>query len=214
MISTTKRFMELSPFFLLHTDSLLDKYLPGGSLIGAEYVAPHPFGKLGTLNLVIVDTLTGEWEDFLGAKGDDLLSLISYLKGVSTIQMLAELTMEWKPFNTLMLSLKEDGLQNDPRARRKFIEDVLRNIFKNSIDLKERAKAKSFEFCVCKTLDFLFPKGYVPCYEDDFSSYVLTLVSGEEAHIQKSFIMTLGSYGILTSRQRQSLLKKLSLKEA
>jgi hypothetical protein len=60
---------------------LLERWLPGGRIDGAEYVALNPRRSDQRLGSFRVNTRTGRWADFAvdGVRGGDLVSLAAYL---------------------------------------------------------------------------------------------------------------------------------------
>lgn len=63
---------------------VLNAYLPGGKYIGNEYQPINPTRKDNKSGSFSINTITGVWADFaIDASGSDVISLISYVKGLS-----------------------------------------------------------------------------------------------------------------------------------
>lgn len=63
--------------------SLLLRWLPGGKVVGSEYVALNPRRSDRKPGSFKVNLRTGKWADFaIGEKGGDVVSLAAYLAGV------------------------------------------------------------------------------------------------------------------------------------
>ena len=77
---------------LSRTPAILMDWLPGGKLLGKEYLALNPTRddrKLGSFSINIV---TGKWGDFAtGDRGGDLVSLYAYIHGIGQGESVREL---------------------------------------------------------------------------------------------------------------------------
>jgi putative DNA primase/helicase len=67
---------------------LLSRWLPGGRVEGAEYLALNPRRSDQRLGSFRVNTRTGRWADFAveGACGGDVVSLAAYLGGIGQVE--------------------------------------------------------------------------------------------------------------------------------
>jgi hypothetical protein len=66
---------------------LLERWLPGGRIEGAEYVVRNPKRHDQRPGSFKVNLATGRWADFaIGDKGGDPISLAAYLAGCSQIE--------------------------------------------------------------------------------------------------------------------------------
>jgi hypothetical protein len=67
---------------------LLQRWLPGGRIEGAEYVALNPCRADHRPGSFRINTRTGRWADFAvaDARGGDVVSLAAYLAGISQIE--------------------------------------------------------------------------------------------------------------------------------
>jgi len=63
---------------------LLDRWLPGGRVVGHEFVALNPKRKDRRLGSFKVNLRSGQWADFAtGDRGGDPISLAAYLYNLS-----------------------------------------------------------------------------------------------------------------------------------
>ena len=77
---------------LANVDRILARWLPGGRINGAEYVARNPRRNDRRLGSFKINTETGKWADFAtGDRGGDLVSLAAYLSGLSQVEAAREL---------------------------------------------------------------------------------------------------------------------------
>lgn len=77
---------------LANVDRILARWLPGGRVNGAEYVARNPRRNDRRLGSFKINTETGKWADFAtGDRGGDLVSLAAYLSGLSQVEAAREL---------------------------------------------------------------------------------------------------------------------------
>ena len=66
--------------------SLLHHFLPGGAMLGHEYLARNPVRDDRRAGSFKINMLTGRWSDFAIAKsGGDVISLVAYLHGSSQL---------------------------------------------------------------------------------------------------------------------------------
>jgi hypothetical protein len=64
--------------------AILQRVLPGGRLVGCEYVALNPRRVDRHLGSFRANLKTGRWADFAtGDKGGDIISLVAYVKNIS-----------------------------------------------------------------------------------------------------------------------------------
>jgi hypothetical protein len=69
---------------LANVMSILQRWLPGGRIEGAEYTARNPRRADRRHGSFKVNIRTGKWSDFAtGDRGGDLVSLAAYLAGIS-----------------------------------------------------------------------------------------------------------------------------------
>ena len=70
--------------------AILSRWLPGGRVVGREYVALNPTRadkRLGSFKVVVSGPRAGCWADFAtGDKGGDPVSLAAYLFDLSQVQ--------------------------------------------------------------------------------------------------------------------------------
>ena len=79
-------FPAISAAALLNIRSLLDSWLPGGKISGAEYTAKNPTRADNHAGSFKINIETGAYCDFAtGDKGADLIDLYGYLHGVNNI---------------------------------------------------------------------------------------------------------------------------------
>ncbi len=94
MTSDGKRidFAGINRAALANVDRILARWLPGGRVNGAEYVARNPRRNDRRLGSFKINTETGKWADFAtGDRGGDLVSLAAYLSGLSQVEAAREL---------------------------------------------------------------------------------------------------------------------------
>lgn len=85
-------FAGISRAALANVDVILRRWLPGGRVNGAEYVARNPRRNDRRLGSFKINTETGKWADFAtGDRGGDLVSLAAYLSGLSQVEAAREL---------------------------------------------------------------------------------------------------------------------------
>jgi hypothetical protein len=67
---------------------LLERWLPGGRVEGAEYVARNPRRADDRPGSFKINMRTGRWADFAiaGARGGDVVSLAAYLGGIGRVE--------------------------------------------------------------------------------------------------------------------------------
>jgi putative DNA primase/helicase len=70
--------------------AILKRILPGGRVVGREYVALNPTRadrRLGSFKICILGSRAGCWSDFAtGHKGGDVISLVAYVENISQQQ--------------------------------------------------------------------------------------------------------------------------------
>ncbi len=77
---------------LANVDRILARWIPGGRINGAEYVARNPRRNDRRLGSFKINTETGKWADFAtGDRGGDLVSLAAYLSGLSQVEAARQL---------------------------------------------------------------------------------------------------------------------------
>ncbi len=69
---------------LANVDTILSRWLPGGRVVGAEYLVRNPKRIDRRAGSFKVNRDSGKWSDFAtGDKGGDLISLAAFLAGIS-----------------------------------------------------------------------------------------------------------------------------------
>jgi hypothetical protein len=64
--------------------AILTRLVPGGKIIGDEYVARNPTRADRHVGSFKINVKSGRWADFAtGDKGGDIVSLVAYLEGVN-----------------------------------------------------------------------------------------------------------------------------------
>lgn len=94
MTSDGKRidFAGINRAALANVDVILRRWLPGGRVNGAEYVARNPRRNDRRPGSFKINMETGKWADFAtGDRGGDLVSLAAYLAGLSQVEAAREL---------------------------------------------------------------------------------------------------------------------------
>lgn len=73
---------------LAELPQLLERWLPGGRIKGAEYVALNPRRADQWPGSFRINTRTGRWADFAvsDARGGDVVSLAAYLCGIRQVE--------------------------------------------------------------------------------------------------------------------------------
>ena len=67
---------------LVHGETILRRWLPGGRIEGREYVARNPTRRDRHAGSFKINIETGRWADFAtGDAGGDVVSLAAYLSG-------------------------------------------------------------------------------------------------------------------------------------
>lgn len=81
-------FAAIARAALARLPDLLTRWLPGGRIEGAEYVALNPRRADRRPGSFKVNLTTGQWADFAveGACGGDVVSLAAYLGGVGQVE--------------------------------------------------------------------------------------------------------------------------------
>jgi len=73
-------FKQIAHRALHQSHTLLSQWLPGGKLVGNEYVVRNPHRTDLSTGSFKVNIRTGAWADFAtGDKGGDLIALLAYL---------------------------------------------------------------------------------------------------------------------------------------
>jgi hypothetical protein len=77
-------FARINREALARLPDILRRWLPGGRIEGAEYVALNPRRADHRLGSFKISLETGQWADFAvaGARGGDVVSLAAYLGGI------------------------------------------------------------------------------------------------------------------------------------
>ncbi len=94
MTSDGKRidFAGINRAALANVDVILRRWLPGGRVNGAEYVARNPRRNDRRPGSFKINMETGKWADFAtGDRGGDLVSLAAYLFGLSQVEAARDL---------------------------------------------------------------------------------------------------------------------------
>jgi hypothetical protein len=77
-------FDEVKTAALADIRGVLGRFLPGGKVVGREYVVRNPKRSDRHLGSFSINMTTGKWSDFAtGDRGGDLIGLVAYLKGIS-----------------------------------------------------------------------------------------------------------------------------------
>lgn len=77
-------YTELNKRALPLLPAILSRILPGGKVIGREYLALNPRRPDSRLGSFKINLMTGRWADFaVRASGSDVASLVAYLFGLS-----------------------------------------------------------------------------------------------------------------------------------
>lgn len=80
-------FVLISRAALAVLPQLLQRWLPGGQIVGAEYVVRNPTRHDQRPGSFKVNLRTGQWSDFaIGTKGGDPISLGAYLAGCGQVE--------------------------------------------------------------------------------------------------------------------------------
>lgn len=81
-------FLRINRAALARLPDILDRWLPGGRIKGAEYVALNPCRTDRRLGSFRVNMQTGQWADFAvaDARGGDVVSLAAYLAGTGQVE--------------------------------------------------------------------------------------------------------------------------------
>jgi hypothetical protein len=78
------QFDQINRAALSALPAVLARLIPGGKILGQEYVARNPTRADRRAGSFKVNLRTGRWSDFaIGAKGGDPVSLVAYVEGVS-----------------------------------------------------------------------------------------------------------------------------------
>jgi hypothetical protein len=101
-------FRRINAAALAHLGPVLCRLLPGGNVIGGEYIARNPCrrdNRPGSFKVRFHGPRTGAWADFAtGDKGGDVVSLAAYVDGVSQAEAARRLAR--------MLGLDSGGRRN------------------------------------------------------------------------------------------------------
>lgn len=77
-------FAHIQQRALPHLLAILRRVLPGGKVVGREYIALNPRRHDNRPGSFKVNLLTGRWADFaVSASGGDVVSLVAYLFALS-----------------------------------------------------------------------------------------------------------------------------------
>jgi hypothetical protein len=81
-------FARINRAALARLPNLLARWLPGGRIEGAEYVALNPRRADHRPGSFKVNLTTGQWADFAvdGARGRDVVSLAAYLASIGQVE--------------------------------------------------------------------------------------------------------------------------------
>ncbi len=75
-------FAEINRAAMSSLPALLGRWLPGGRLVGGEYIAINPRRMDRRPGSFRINVNSGRWSDFAtGDKGGDVVSLAAYLSG-------------------------------------------------------------------------------------------------------------------------------------
>lgn len=78
------KFTDLHQSALPYLPAILQRILPGGKIVGREYLALNPRRADSRLGSFKINLMTGRWADFaVRASGSDVTSLVAYLFGLS-----------------------------------------------------------------------------------------------------------------------------------
>jgi hypothetical protein len=77
-------FKKINTATLPLAQCILRQILPGGRLVGSEYLARNPRREDRSQGSFKINTKSGRWADFAtGDRGGDLVSLVAFIEGVS-----------------------------------------------------------------------------------------------------------------------------------
>lgn len=83
-MSNPIKFADLNKSALPYLPAILSRILPGGKVMGREYLALNPRRPDSHLGSFKINLMTGRWADFaVRASGSDVTSLVAYLFGLS-----------------------------------------------------------------------------------------------------------------------------------
>ena len=86
-------FKGLNEYALSNIDSVLHHYLPNGKKVGHEYQVLNPRRDDKNLGSFSINFNTGAWSDFADtASGQDVISLVAYVKGIGQGEAFKELS--------------------------------------------------------------------------------------------------------------------------
>jgi hypothetical protein len=86
-------FEEVKSAALAHIRGVLGHFLPGGKVVGGEYLALNPTRPDRSLGSFRINLRSGKWGDFAtGHRGRDLISLVAYLKRISQYEAAKDLS--------------------------------------------------------------------------------------------------------------------------
>ena len=86
-------FKGLNEYALSNIDSVLLHYLPNGKKVGHEYQVLNPRRDDKNLGSFSINFNTGAWSDFAdNASGQDVISLVAYVKGIGQGEAFKELS--------------------------------------------------------------------------------------------------------------------------
>jgi hypothetical protein len=89
---STIDFDRLKSKMMPHILALLSRLLPGGRIVGHEYVVKNPKRHDKTAGSFRINTHNGKWSDFAINKcGKDIISLWAYIKDIRQIEAAREL---------------------------------------------------------------------------------------------------------------------------
>ena len=84
MLDSNINYAEINKTALPHLPAILQRLLPGGKIMGREYLALNPRRADSRLGSFKINLMTGRWADFaVRASGSDVTSLVAYLFGLS-----------------------------------------------------------------------------------------------------------------------------------
>jgi hypothetical protein len=77
-------FKRINSAALLNVTPILRRFLPGGRVVGNEYLAKNPKRPDRKLGSFKINITTGRWADFAtGDRGGDIISLVAFLRDIS-----------------------------------------------------------------------------------------------------------------------------------
>ena len=90
----TVDFKKINTAAMANLRALLCRWLPGGRVVGHEYLALNPTRADRCIGSFKINLTTGRWADFAtGDRGGDIISLTAYLAGISQSEAARQLAI-------------------------------------------------------------------------------------------------------------------------